>query len=47
VVPLNRLDIICLAIDEPFLSFQTNGFTSFNGHSYPNIEKWRAPSKTF
>ncbi len=37
--PLKRLDIICLAVEKPFLSFQTNGFTSFNGHLYPKIEK--------
>jgi hypothetical protein len=27
VDPLKRLDIICLAVEKPFLCFQTNGFT--------------------
>jgi hypothetical protein len=39
-IPYNGSDLISLATEESFLTFKTNGITSFNGHSFAKVEEF-------
>src|SRR5436190_2352643 len=41
------LDIIYLPTKEPFCTFITNGTSSYNGHTFPNIERMQFHPKVF
>lgn len=39
--PYNNMDLVCLPTEEPFAEIITNGYTSYQGHTFPKIEHFK------